>query len=264
MAGTHRHRGFSLLELLLVIAMLGLLAGLALPSLFGELAWRRMSESAGQLRSLVEMTRAQAMLTGLRHRIRWEDDLQQPIVEVERDPLDGRDEFDAVRATWATEDTLVGDIHCHEVIPGRPLMLEIIDDRPIGDGEQADAENDNLIIVEDEDQSDRPAVVFEPTGKVDWVTFVVAQGQPGELDEDAEVLWVVVDGRTGESTVRTPPTEDEVADGRLERSKLLKPEADEEDELTVDTFGEDSGPATGEGGDLDKLIEMAERMREQE
>lgn len=209
-----RGRAFTLTEVLLVLLLLGLLAGLAVPVMFGELQRRRLTESAEQLRSLITMARAQAMVSGQRYRIRWQDESDQPMVEREPDPIDAPGQFKPVEAAWARGDVLSGSVQCYEVRLGRPEWLGAI---------QADSEQSANTMGVPQREEIRPAVVFEPTGRSQWATFVIGPAGLEELQEDSEQLWVILDGRTGQVEVRSPPTEEELEAAELEREKLLAP-----------------------------------------
>jgi hypothetical protein len=221
-----------LIEVLLVLSLLALLTGWVTPVLFGHLKSRKLTESASQLRSLLVITRAHAMSTGKRFRIWWDEEEQQPIVEYEPDPIDGPDEFVAYEAEWAADEILLGGVHCQEVRLGRPIYLEIIDE----DREQGMFDSDD----EFEQDELRPEVVFDPAGQVEWATFVLADAELGEMLEDTERTLVVLDGRTGDVSVRAPLTEEELAEAGIEREKLLR-RVDEEREALVVERGRDVG-----------------------
>jgi len=229
-----RQPAFTLIEVLLVLSLLALLTGWVVPVFFGELERRKLTESASQLRSLLVITRAHAMSTGTRFRIWWDEEEQQPVVEYEPDPIDGPDEFVAYEAEWAADEILLGGVYCQEVRLGRPVYLEIIDEDQEGmfdsDG---DYEQDEL----------RPEVVFDPTGQVEWATFVLADAEFGEMLDDTERTLVVLDGRTGDVSIRPPLTEEELAEAGIEREKLLRRVDEEREGFMVE---EEEGVGSGD------------------
>ena len=66
-----RLTGFTLIELLLVISLMAVLSAFFLPNYFRELEERRLVTSAGNLRSLIFLTRTKAMSDGVSYRIRF-------------------------------------------------------------------------------------------------------------------------------------------------------------------------------------------------
>jgi prepilin-type N-terminal cleavage/methylation domain-containing protein len=230
------HRGrqpaFTLIEVLLVLALLALLTGWVAPVFFGELERRKLTESASQLRSLLVITRAHAMSTGKRFRLWWDEESQQPIVEYEPEPIDGPDEFVAYEAAWTGDEILLGGVNCHEVRLGRPVYLEIFDE----DEEGGMFDSDDAF----EQEELRPEVVFDPTGQVEWATFVLADAELGEMLEDTERTLVVLDGRTGGVSIRAPLSEEELAEAGIERKKLLRRVDEDEREMMTE---EESGVA---------------------
>src|SRR5262245_50000834 len=104
---------FTLVEMMLVLGLLALLAYFTGMSLRGPLERSSLPESGRRLRSLIQLTRANAMLDGQRYRIRMlaegEDvadgftpqERLQPFVERERDPVLEPGVFTPVRASWA-------------------------------------------------------------------------------------------------------------------------------------------------------------------
>jgi len=234
-------RAFTLLEVLLVIGLLAVLAGLAMPVMFGELARRELTESAENVRSLVVMARANAMISGNRYRIRWDAESRQPIVEHEPDAIGAPGEFVAVQAAWAREDVLLRKINCHEVWLGRPVQYELV----VEEAEEDSSESEEVEEYLTEDEIGRPTLVFDRTGRVDWATFVVAEGRLGELTDEAEQLWVVVDGRTGQVLIERPLDEEALVEMRIDRAKLLKPLDEWDRTITVEQKGRGGGDASG-------------------
>ena len=117
--------GFTLLELMLVLGMLALLAIFVVPNLRSPIERSYLPESGERLRALITLTRANAMLDGLRYRMRFLDesdeqwdklskrDRLQPFIEFEHDPIQQPGEYFAVKASWATPDTFLGDVWCY-------------------------------------------------------------------------------------------------------------------------------------------------------
>jgi prepilin-type N-terminal cleavage/methylation domain-containing protein len=248
-------RGFTLLEVLLVIGLLAALAALAMPVMFGELSRRELTESAENVRSLVVMARANAMISGNRYRIRWDAEWRQPIVEHEPDAVGAPEEFVAVQASWARDDVLLREINCYEVWLGRPVQYELVVEEAEDDSSEQDQVEEDLT----EDEFGRPTLLFDATGRVDWATFVIAKGQVDELAEDAEQLWVVVDGRTGQVLIERPLDEESLAEMQIDRAKLLKPLDEWDRTLTVEQEDGGGGGASGmampDPSDFQELLE---------
>ncbi len=107
---------YTLIEVVLVVALLVAISALAIPNFVRELKREELPGSARQLRSLITLTRANAAFDGLRYRIRFpsddEDDLllarRQPMIEREDDPIHEPDVFNQVTAPWAIGTTLLG------------------------------------------------------------------------------------------------------------------------------------------------------------
>lgn len=235
-----RRAAFSLVELLLVIALMLILAWFVVPVFTGELDRRHLEYSIDQVQSLLRSTRAQAMNDGKRYRICWPDEdayeqteengkTLQPVLEVEADPIDEPGVFTEVKAVWARGDTLYEGIQCKEVRIGRPTLpeeeelQEELDSRfdQIADGieEMFEEEEDPFdemfgddpdeIGSEEDEDAVRPPIVFEPDGTVEWATIFLTNG---EEDEEGELLtWeIVVDGRTGSVGYRRTPSEAQI------------------------------------------------------
>ena len=63
-----RHRGFTLLEMLAVLLLIGLIASLVLPNL-GALSEQALRSEAQRLQAELERTRERALVTGIRHQL---------------------------------------------------------------------------------------------------------------------------------------------------------------------------------------------------
>ncbi len=189
-----------------MIGVLLLLAGFLFPNLLGQIERERMPQSAEQMRALVQMTRANAMFDGRRYRIRFPQpeevdhpqELRQPLIERENDPLDRPNEFFPVSHPWAHGVTIHDSVWCAEVRIGKPYLYE------------GEVEYDEPYIapnaIEREDPY-RPAVYFEPNGVSTWATFVLTDAPEG-TDPDAlehyKRIEVIFDGDTGLAWLQRP------------------------------------------------------------
>jgi len=216
-----KRRGHTLLEILLVISLLAVLAGLPMPALLRELSEARLPESCRQMRSLIQLTRANAMIDGLRYRIRFprEDEIdgeggqRQPIVEVERDPLFNPEIFEPVLAAWAREPVLEDEVRCAQVRLGRPTVEMMLN--------ETEDEEEAFVEQMEEEMGERfeegfPPLVFEPDGTCEWATFVItdapADVHPEDLEpEEDAIIEIIVDGLSGLAWLQRRFYEDELA-----------------------------------------------------
>jgi prepilin-type N-terminal cleavage/methylation domain-containing protein len=246
-----RQVGFTLLEVLIVAALMAFIAGLVLPVLINELEQERLPESARQMRALVQLTRANAMYEGRRFRIRFpdEEDLdgqgeqRQPLIEVERDPLSEPDVFEPVRAAWAQDETLKRGIRCARVRLGKPT-LELLMGESGAEAEYAEEvdelEDELTISFEDE----FPPLVIEADGTCEWVTFLLTDAAEDEdltdvdpREVDYAMLEVIVDGLTGLAWLQRPLYDEELEMMRehdwppVLRRDFIRPQALTEDNV---------------------------------
>lgn len=221
-----RGAGFTLLEVLLVIALLGLVAAAVVPNLLGQLVGERLPKSAKQLRSLVQLTRANAMLDGKRYRIRFprENELDgddneqgvQPIIEREDDPFRAPDVYVRVNALWARGETLLRGVWCVKARMGKPTVEQLIanfdDVRADLNEDEQEADTFTQNSMEDFDP-DYPPLIIEPDGTSEWMTFVVAEA-PRDADGAALTQYkrieVIYDGLTGLAWLQRPFYQDEL------------------------------------------------------
>jgi prepilin-type N-terminal cleavage/methylation domain-containing protein len=203
-----RQAAFTLLEILLVVGILAVLAGLAMPRLMQDLEAERLPQSCNQMRALLLLTRSNAMIDGLRYRIRFpsQDELdntgdqQQPIVEVERDPLEHPEEFDRVKAAWARDPVLKEGVRCARVRLGKPTVEEMLNEKK--DQAAIDREEQLEQTTEEKFDTGFPPLIIEPDGTTEWVTFRLTDAPDDvtydELDPEQDtVVDVIMDGVTG-------------------------------------------------------------------
>jgi type II secretory pathway pseudopilin PulG len=260
-------RAFTLLELLIVLSLLILLALLAWPAMANRMQSSELPESASRLRSTLYMARNGAVMEHRRVRVRFEEDIQQPIVEIERDPFGAVGVFEQVAAAWTQEPVMIGEAQVHSVSLGRPEFLKPLSEEVNPNSGATDAATDSpeetdtgaktdetlalRTSVELKEDPNRPTILFEPDGSTDWALLVVARQFPGEeLLKNSDQRWVIVDGRTGMITVRDGLTEEELADPDLcvSRKKLEPPDLNKDiTETGLQTAAASSGTPQGDG-----------------
>ncbi|MHC4444168.1 MAG: pilus assembly FimT family protein [Planctomycetota bacterium] len=204
-------RAYTLVEVLLVIALMGLIAVFVFPNLGVDIKRRSLVESADRLRSLIIMTHARAMQDGLKYRIQFPgtadpDDPQydpdidipqttkQPIVERQKDPLDAPDQFEPFRADWKDQQILQEGTRCVAVLPGQPNFEVTMQSEIAGPS------------ISRDDKSTFVSLIFHPDGTTEsWITFVLTD-LPVDIDvrerHVGRILNVIVDGRTGQTWIQ--------------------------------------------------------------
>jgi len=210
---------YTLVEVVLVVALLATISALAIPNFVREFEREELPGSARQLRSLITLTRANAAFDGLRYRIRFpsddEEDLlldrRQPMIEREDDPIHEPDVFNQVTAPWAIGTTLLGEVRCAEVRPGRPTIAKLQELRQTRD-EIEDQLREEQRREEFFDPV-RPPLYIEPDGTSEWATFVLTDA-PQDVDlqdldkiesfEDWSRIDVITEGLTGLAWMQRP------------------------------------------------------------
>ena len=208
---THGVRGFSLFELLLVLALLTVLFAFAMPALTGSIRATGMPESCERLRSLLHLTRAAAMREGTHYRLRFPgapdpDDpmaerfvetaveTQQPFVERENDPINEPGIFGGADLSYDVGGILSQGIRCVAVRLGRP-SFDINDEAAFAGPEV------NAI------ESPMDTITFNPDGTCDWATFTLTDIPPDVEPEESDIgriVNVMLDGRTGQIWFQRP------------------------------------------------------------
>ena len=208
------YRGFTLLEVSLVIGIVFLIAMMVVPNLIDEFKREELPGSAKQLRSLLTLVSANAAFDGKRYRIRFpeedeEDALggdRQPLIEREDDPFEEPDVFNPVTDPWAVGNTFLGEVWCAEVRLGRPT-IERLRERRSEIEEALDEEFEEF-------DPQRLPLFFEPDGTSEWATFVLVADAPRGIDpealEDYERIEVIYEGETGLAWLQRPFYEEEL------------------------------------------------------
>jgi prepilin-type N-terminal cleavage/methylation domain-containing protein len=89
----HKNGGFTLLEVLVVVGIIGILAIVSYPSIMNSLETRGLENTARDIQSSMQVARFQAVKTRLGHRIRFFNTLGPWFFAIEEQALDG---------TWST------------------------------------------------------------------------------------------------------------------------------------------------------------------
>jgi len=271
---------FSLVEVLIVLALLVILAGFAWPALETQIVGAELPESASHFRDTLFMARSEAIKENRRIRIRFEPEKQQPIIEIEIDPIEYANEWEPVKSAWAEqamESLLLADVQVHRIKPGRPEFTKPIsindnpeldndDEKPTLKDEEIGAldTDDFYAILDDIDpksamadseypvDEDRPVIQFDPHGNGDWALITIARKAPGEeLEDEDPAYWILLDGRTGLATIREPISEDDKLnpDNYVKRENLYLPDLSDLGRLSFKSTGFGGQPAVDEDGD---------------
>jgi prepilin-type N-terminal cleavage/methylation domain-containing protein len=210
-----QHRGYTLIEVALVTALLVIVVAFAAPNLIRDIEGRRLPESARQLRSLLTHIRANAMYDGKRYRIRFpledeqdsEGGRRQPIIEREDEPFREPGVFNRVEEWWARGETLLEGVRCARVRLGRPT-IESLEDRFVD--EELDQRFEMLMEEFDENF---PPLVVETDGTSEWVVLLLTDAPPEAEEEEVEEfaqVEVILDGLTGLCWLQRPFYDEEL------------------------------------------------------
>lgn len=198
---------FTLLEVILAMALLVLLAGMTVASLWSTLESVRTKEQATRIASLLRAARADAANTGKRLRLSFDAETTQPIVSIERDGLAEPGVFEPHHAWWVKLAHLEDGIRVAEcVLTGASDFREFTAAVPGQQGnEQAgmaevtfypDGSSDSARIVLASDDEDRP-----------WYVEITLNGVDGSIhtrqfDPDEEAEGETLTPATAEPTGR--------------------------------------------------------------
>lgn len=210
-----RQTGFTLMEVLLVVALLALLVMLVFPDLRGTARGSQIDESEARLKALIAMTRAQAMNQTRRYCLTFRQDGS---IRLSRqvDPVTAPHEFVPVREPWALREVLLPEVWVAalEPLPQGPAPILVEDDQI----EFTQLESEPVPVSELEAPHQ---LYFEPDGTCPSMRWILR-------DETGRGRLVTLDGRTGRLTfepLAVLPSKEAVRPARL-------PEADEEQEET--------------------------------
>jgi prepilin-type N-terminal cleavage/methylation domain-containing protein len=236
-------KSFTLIEVVLVIALLAVIVAFTYPELGAELRRRSLVESADRLRTLIVMAHAQAMLDSRQYLIEFpgtpnpndpkSDSLVdvphetlQPMLLRQEDPLEMPHAYYEYFPSWARHEILLPGTRCVAVLPGRPWFGI--------DGSRAISGPS----VSDDQMTEFVPLTLYPNGTTDWVTFVLTDLPPDiqvEAHHAPRIINVIVDGRTGKAWMQRALRMQEVElMEEMGASPLLHMDFTRADEITKD------------------------------
>ena len=210
-------RAFTLLEMLMVVAIIGVLAAMLWPDFLRFSQSRQLDESADRLRTLIGLVRAHAMNEARSYRllIRQDGTLR---LERQLDAVLAPETFVRVRSPWARIGVLQPDVWIESVtpLPEGPAPIEIVDDQI-----EFPELDEEVIAVE---ELDEPQVIeFRPDGTSDSLRWTLRAA-------DGRGVVMTLDGRLGRVTIE--PAE------RVDPQELRRPEPIEEEPSELDQMSE--------------------------
>lgn len=201
-------RGFTLLEVLMVIAILGVVAAFIVPNFDRASEAEHLGESGRRMKSLFAMCRAEAMNQTLRYRIRIRPDGSVHVLR-QADAIKAPHLYITPPVDWARTEVLLPDVWVAavQVLPEGPSPVRIIDDKL----DFPETEIDPTPIEELERALD---VDFEPDGTTNSLRWVLR-------DERGRGILLTLDGRLGKITTDEWTT---VTPAETHRPEALPPE----------------------------------------
>jgi len=189
----NRQRAFTLLELILVLALMGMLAAIVWPDFTRVGKAQELDESATRFKALVAMCRAQAMNEARRYRVTFRTDGTVKLAR-QLDAVYAPHVFFPLREQWARTKVLSPSVFVESLVslPDGPPPIIIEDDHINFTDEDGQDFLDDPIPVQELDNE--VEVFFEPDGTSDslrW-TLRAESGRGREL---------TLDGRLGRVTI---------------------------------------------------------------
>jgi type II secretion system protein H len=175
---------FTLLEVLVVIALLAMVAAITWPDFGQARRSEELDESARRLKTLVQMCRARAMNEARRYRLAFREDGTIKVTR-QRDPILAPHEYFRFRDSWANKSFLLEHVWIESLLPlpEGPPPLELEDE-----------------LLEFDEFEDEPIPVtdleypyelnFEPDGISNSLRWILR-------DRDGRGLEMTLDGRLG-------------------------------------------------------------------
>lgn len=159
--------GYSLVELLIVLGVLALMAGLALPALRGPLEKGRLRAAGREMQAMLAKTRSLAIRTGTEHWLTYEIDGRAWRIETRPEPNDVTDAADGdfpespiTEAQIAPESVMVreGDL------PNGITFADSAFANPVGDSGTAELQLSDVLLDPSAQKWSEP-IRFKPNGR---------------------------------------------------------------------------------------------------
>ncbi len=207
-----RQPGFTLLELVIVIAVLGMIAAFVLPDFQGSLAGEGVRESARRMETTCAMCRAEAINHAREYRVLIRLDGSMKI-QRQLEPIKAPHWWETVDAPWARTAPLLDDVWVEAVqlLPDGPAPVFIVDDEL----EFPEMELEPPLLAEYEGFEQELAITFLPDGTSNSLRWVLR-------DAAGRALLMTLDGRLARVTTEPWP--------RLEPDDVERPEPIEDDD----------------------------------
>jgi prepilin-type N-terminal cleavage/methylation domain-containing protein len=214
-------RGFTLIETVLVLALLVLLAGLTISSFSGTSGQAGQEECVQRLAALCKSARAEAAGPGRRLRLSFPGG--QPLLEAEADPLNKPGEFAPLDAWWADKATLDEPLRVSAVtLDGNAGLVAAQIQAQGGDGKPAApaaqtpptgqtssaGQPQQSNSTSSAGQETLPYILFRPDGSNDGATVTISD-PTSETPETAWTRQIRLSGVDGSIQILTPPDDED-------------------------------------------------------
>ncbi|WP_320046863.1 type II secretion system protein [uncultured Ilyobacter sp.] len=200
-------RGFTLLEVIIVIALMGVVAAIVWPNFYGAQRAEQLDESARRMSSLVQMCRARAMNESRTYRIVFRQD-GTILLTRQRDPILAPNQYLRFREPWCDMKFVLDEVWVESLLPlpDGPAPIDVEDD--LIEFEEYDEEEPYLVTELDMDY----VLDFRPDGRCGSLRWTLR-------DALGRGLELTLDGRLGR--VIMEPV-DRIEDGGAERPDAIE------------------------------------------
>lgn len=124
MSACRRQRGFSMMELLMVIALMGMLVGVTVPIFRGTVEGQRLPMVAGTLAETIRYARSTCVTRAARGRLVIAAEARTMHLEVEENPLDAPGSYTTLQLPYRMRDVLGKGILNIQIKQRTPKGLE--------------------------------------------------------------------------------------------------------------------------------------------
>ena len=187
----NRSAAFTLFEVLIVIAIMGVLAAFAWPSFYGERDAASLTETATRMKGLIAMCRAEAMNESRRFRVQFFQDGTLELT-AQRDAIEAPHEWVQVSTDWSRMQFIVDGVWVESILalPGGPPPV-LIEDETI-----EFADEDEYVQLRVEELEVPEDLFFETDGTSDSARWVLR-------DTLGRGLELTLDGRLGRVDIKS-------------------------------------------------------------